>query len=497
LSKLRALLALLAIVGTSFVGCSSPAATRNVILFVGDGLGPAQTAYGSSYARDVEGRRLNIDRLMELGNTGYVFLQTYDSVVMDSAASASQMATGITARSETLAVEPEGYRLQTILEWAEERGLSTGLVTTTRLTHATPAAFATHQISRYVDEQDIANDMISEPEIEVLLGGGARAFVPRGKRVSEVLAGIPPVLDGDSRRKDDRNLVEEAEANGYTVARDRESLDKAVAHPEKVLGLFSASHLPYVLDRTNENLSGVPSLDEMTEAALAILGTNEEGFFLLVEGGRIDHAGHDNDAGTMLHEILEFDEAVGVGMRYQSLHPETLIVVTADHATGGFSFTYSLRPEPWEITLANGETYNSRWNYPGKKELEILGRQKMSFERILGRVDSDPDRLIEEVERATGLRMTREEAEQVLLRNDEGHAETRDFREFYVDYDSSPMCLLGRALARHTSVVWSTGGHTSDPVFAFGAGPGAEKLCGMYPNTHLFHVMKEALGGTK
>jgi alkaline phosphatase len=231
----------------------------------------------------------------------------------------------------------------------------------------------------------------------------------------------------------------------------------------------------------------------MTEAALSVLGRNEKGFFLVVEGGRIDHAAHDNDAGTMLHEILELDEAVGVGMRYQGQHPETLIIVTADHGTGGFSLTYSLRSEPLELTLASGETYKSYWYYPGKKELEILGRQKASFGRILDRADMDADRLVEEVERATGLTMTRDEAEQALIRNEEGSAETLDFREFYVDYDSSPMCLVGRALARHTSAVWSTGGHTSDPVFTFGIGPGAEKLRGIYPDTHIYDVMKSAL----
>jgi alkaline phosphatase len=289
-------------------------------------------------------------------------------------------------------------------------------------------------------------------------------------------------------------LVEEVRDGGYAIAGDRSSLEKAVEESEAVLGLFSSSHLPYVVDRRNEGLSDVPGLDEMTEAALTVLDKHEEGFFLVVEGGRIDHAGHDNDAGTMLQEILEFDEAVGVGMRYQSLHPETLVIVTADHATGGFSLTYSLRSEPLEMSLPNGDVYRSSWYYPGTEELKILGRQKASFERILDRADMDVDRLIEEVERGTGLLLTREEARQVLIRNDEGHAETHDFREFYADYASSPMCLVGRALARQTSVVWSTGGHTSDPVLTFGIGPGAEKLQGVYPNTHIYSVMREALG---
>jgi alkaline phosphatase len=477
----------------SFIGCTAPAAPRRVILVVADGMGPAQAALGLSYAGEVEERRLNLEGLMARGRTGYTLLSTDDSVVVDSAASASQMATGVTVLSESLSVEPRGERMETILEWAEEQGLATGLVTNTRLSHATPAAFAVHHVSRYVSEEDIANELVSGSEVEVMLGGGARAFVPQGTRVADALPGISPELDGLSNRTDDRNLVEEARENGYAIASDRSSLKRAVRGSGAVLGLFSSSHFPYVVDRRNEGWDGVPGLDEMTEAALEVLEKSEEGFFLMVEGGRIDHAGHHNDAGTMLQEILDLDEAVGVAMRFQSRHPETLLIVTADHATGGFSLTYSLPPEPLERSLASGDAYQQRWYYPGTEELRILGRQKASFERILDRAGMDVERLIDEVEQGTGLLLTRDEASGVLVRNDEGHAKTHDFRKFYADPADSPMCLLGRALARQTSVVWSTGGHTSELVLTFGTGPGAEKLRGIYPDTHIYSVMREAL----
>jgi len=320
------------------------------------------------------------------------------------------MATGEPTQSEMLSVDAEGHPRETLLERAERRGMATGLVSNTRLTHATPAAFATHQISRYVDEQDIAQDILSSNDIEVLLGGGARAFVPEGTRVRESLPGVPTELDGRSRRKDDVSLIDLAKRRGYAIVDDRDSLLGAKSKSTKVLGLFAESHLPYDIDRRRGAFEQVPTLDLLTETALEVLERGGKDFFVVVEGGRIDHAGHDNDAGTMLQEILAFDKALEVGMRFQSDHPETLIIVTADHATGGFTFTYSWRSEPLEVTLPSGDTYLRRWYYPGKAELEILRRQTASYEAILKRAGTEAERLIEEVERETGLVLTRAEA---------------------------------------------------------------------------------------
>jgi alkaline phosphatase len=442
----------------------------------------------------MEDRDLALTTLMKRGMTGYAVPMSHETIVIDSAASATQLATGITTRTEMLGMDPDGSAVETLLEWAEERGLATGLVTNTRLTHATPAAFATHMISRYEPESDIADAMLAGSKIEVLMGGGARAFIPKGVRVSEILEGVPHDLDGSSRRSDERNLVEEARSAGYAVASDRETLKEA-GRASKLLGLFAYSHLPYEVDRRNQRLDGVPSLKELTETALSVLRRNGEGFFLMVEGGRIDHAAHDNDAGTMLQEILAFDDAVDAGVRFQSEHPETLVIVTADHATGGFSWTYSLREETFELPLASGDVYRSRWYYPGKREMEMLAQQTASFESILKRSEMDVDRLIKEVEKGVGLALTREEAERVLARNEKGHAVPTDFAEFYADWESAAQAMLGRALARQTSVVWSTGGHTSDPLLTFGSGPGAEKLRGIYTGVHIHDVIKSALEG--
>jgi alkaline phosphatase len=466
---------------------------KNVILLIGDGFGPAQMALGMYYAQEVEGRELSLQGLMEKGMTGYTLNMSGESMVTDSAASGTQIATGIRTRNEMIGLDDQGRDSETILEWAEERGLVSGLVTNTRITHATPASFAAHVISRYSPEQDIADQVIGEHEVEVLLAGGARACVPQGSKVSDVLPAIPPELDGSSRRSDDRNLVAEARDRGYTIADDRASLKAGAAEASKLLGLFSASHFPYVVDREALTLDGVPRLQELTEAALAVLSRSSKGFFLMVEGGRIDHAAHDNDAGAMIHEILEFDRALEVALRFQASHPDTLILVTADHATGGFSFTSSARSQPFEQKLPSGKIYRPRWYTPEKGKLALLGRQTASYELILERAGDDPARVIQEVERDTGLVITMEEAQEVLARNAEGLPFIEGFSHLNTEEEDVTQCLLGRVLARQTSVVWSTGGHSTDPILTFGSGPGAEELRGVYPNTHIFEIMKKAL----
>ncbi len=175
--------------------CCSPASSppeqaRNVILFIGDGMGPAHLGLGVSYGLVMEERDLALTKLMKLGMTGYTLNLSHDTMVIDSAASATQMATGGFSRTEMLGMDPDGYPVETILEWAEGRDFATGLVTNTRLTHATPAAFVAHKISRYEPEPDIADAMLDGLEIEVLMGGGARAFIPKGTKVSETLKGV-------------------------------------------------------------------------------------------------------------------------------------------------------------------------------------------------------------------------------------------------------------------------------------------------------------------
>jgi alkaline phosphatase len=430
---------------------------------------------------------------MRDGNTGYAQPLSFEDIVIDSAAAATQLATGQAVRNDTLGLNPDGYPIETILEWAHARGLGTGLVTNMRVTSATPAAFAVHQGSRYDSEQVLMDDLLQEGDVDVLLGGGARAMVPAGSRVSEAFPGIPEKLDGDSIRDDDLNWVEELAGRGYVIVSDSSSLQAAASHATKLLGVFSASHFPYVIDRRQMNLSTVPSLAEMTSAAIDVLSRRDEGFFMLVEGGRIDSAGHANDAGIMLHEILNFDEAVGKALEFQRSHRDTLVIVTGDHSTGGFSFTDANFGPAAKLQLDSGIVYQPDILYPSRDQLEILFRQNASYSYILKQAGMDPEKLVELVLAHTGLKMTMDEAREALVRNEQGLAGTKYFRPYHSGRDDSATALLGRALSRHTYVVWSTGEHTSDPVPTFGRGPGAEKLRGIYLNTHIYSVMRETL----
>ena len=466
---------------------------RNVILFVGDGFGAAQMLLGIQYASLVENRALNIELLMRDGNTGYAQPLPFENIVIDSAASATHLATGQPARNDMLSMDPDGYPRETILEWAHKRGLGTGLVTNMRITHATPGAFAIHQSSRYNDEHVLMDDLLHERDVDVLLGGGARAIVPGGSMVSAALPGVPEALDGESNREDTVNRLEESVNRGYVIASDASSLREAASHATRLLGLFSASSMPYVIDRQNLRLPDVPTLDEMTGAALEVLSRRDEGFFMLVEGGNIDYTGHANDAGAMLHEILEFDEAIGRAVEFQQGHPDTLIIVTADHGTGGFTFTDGYFGPVPKLTLDSGVVCDPDWSYPTAEHLELLFRQSASYYYILEQADLDPERLIELVRTHTGLEMTLGEARLALARDANGLPGTDDFRRYRDGPDDAASALLARQLSRHSFVVWSTGEHTSGPVLTFGRGPGAEKLRGIYPNTHIYSVMRESL----
>ncbi len=466
---------------------------RNVILLVGDGFGAAQMSFGIQTANQVEKRQLNIESLMLDGNTGYAQPLPFNGIVIDSAAAATQLATGQAVRNDALGLSPDGYPIETILEWAHARGLGTGLVTNMRITHATPAAFAVHTGSRYDSEQLLMDDLLRERDVDVLLGGGGRALVPAGSMVSEALPGIPEDLDGESIRDDAINRVEELAGQGYAIASDAESLQAAASHATKLLGVFSASHLPYVIDRRHMNVSNVPTLAEMTSAALEVLSRRDAGFFMLVEGGRIDYGAHANDAGTMLHEIMDFDQAVGTALEFQRSHPDTLVIVTGDHGTGGFSFTDAHFGMDPDLLLDSGIVYQPGRRYPSTDHLEVLFRQNASFPYILQQADADPARLIELVLEHTGLEMTMDEASKALVRNEQGFAGSKESLPYHGGAEDSATALLGRVLSRQTFVVWSTGEHTSDPVPTFGRGPGAEHLRGIYPNTHIYSVMRETL----
>ncbi|MBN2365272.1 MAG: alkaline phosphatase, partial [Calditrichaeota bacterium] len=243
--------------------------------------------------------------------TGLMKVHSAGRLITDSAAGATAMATGHKTLNGMVGVLPDSTPVPTILEICRDQGLATGLVATSSITHATPACFASHIISRYKQEE-IAVQLLQN-KVDVLLGGGRKYF-------------LPEIMENGSR-SDNMNLVSEAQLAGYDYVES--SLDLNNSEQRKILGLFANEGFT--------NSDDEPALAEMTRKAIEVLSQNTQGFFLVVEGSQIDWAGHNNDLEWLEREMLAFDEAVTVANKFAIENDETLIVVTADHETGGLS----------------------------------------------------------------------------------------------------------------------------------------------------------------
>jgi alkaline phosphatase len=306
-------------------------------------------------------------------------------------------------------------------------------VTTTRVTHATPAAFYAKSSSRYAEEE-IALELLEQP-FEVVFGGGASYFLP--------------VAKGGARR-DERDLIAEAKQRGWKVSLRGEVLENPKR--ERWLALLAASHLGFRIDelrRPNEQRD--PSLAELTRIALEDLAARGRPFFLMVEGGRIDHAAHSFDAAALIHEVADFDAAVQVAQEFQKRQPSTLVLVTADHATGGLAINDFSRPEELKRRTAS-----------------------LSW-------------LVEQIRNSN--------AGVELLREHTGYHDFRDeligaVRSAEESYEAARH--LGNALSESDGFTWlprvnpkNTEGHTGEDVVLFAGGFGAARFSGVLDHTDI------------
>ncbi|HPS91214.1 MAG TPA: alkaline phosphatase [Methanothrix sp.] len=307
--------------------------TKNVILLIGDGMGfPQLTLARIEKSNENLSEYASVNLSMDgMEQTGYVSTNSANSFVTDSAPAATAMATGEKTNNGVLSEDKtaipkkrDGNNLTTILELAEKDGLSTGLITTTRITHATPAAFYAHVDNRD-NESEIASQLLKSGT-DVILGGGQQYFVGRNHTDPAGKMG---------GRDDDRDLLADFASQGYSLVFNRTGLEKLdAAKTGRILGLFSSSHMQYELDRISSE-DKQPSLSSMTRKAIEILSRNPKGFFLMVEGGRIDHAGHERNLSKISSDTLAFDEAVKSALDFASKKNDTLVIVTADHECGG------------------------------------------------------------------------------------------------------------------------------------------------------------------
>lgn len=285
-------------------GCSTQQSTadapRSVIFLIGDGMGLAHVS-GAITASE---QPLALERSQVIG---LIRTSSANAYVTDSAAAGTALSSGQKTNNGVIGQNPAGEAIPSMLAYAAAAGKSTGVVVTSSVTHATPASFFGHNKTRK-DSEGLAGDLLPA-KLDVAVGGGRKFF---------------------EQRKDGQNLTDQFRSEGYTVAY---TLEEVLAAPQgqPLLGLLAEDGLP----KMSEGRGAM--LPQATAQALELLGSNKEGFILMVEGSQIDWGGHRNDLDYALGELLDFDAAVKVAFDYADAHPGTLVVVTADHETGGLN----------------------------------------------------------------------------------------------------------------------------------------------------------------
>jgi len=271
---------------------------KNIILLIGDGMGVSEVYAGYTFNKG----HLNMQRF---GTAGFSI--TYStSYVTDSGAGGTALSSGYKTYNGAIGVDSTGKPVKTILEWAEDHGKATGLVSTSAITHATPASFISHQASRS-DYELIAADFLKTP-VDVFIGGGKDHF---------------------SKRKDSLDLTKTLESKGYKMVY---SIDELTAVQKAPVGaLMAAEHMPKFTEGRGD------LLPQAVDQALRLLSQDQDGFFLMVEGSQIDWGGHANDINYIVNEVADFDRAVGKALDFAEKDGHTLVIVTADHETGGLA----------------------------------------------------------------------------------------------------------------------------------------------------------------
>ncbi|MDJ0847354.1 MAG: alkaline phosphatase [Myxococcota bacterium] len=468
---------------------------RNVIIFLGDGMGlstvtAARILEGQLRGQPGEENLLHFERLPHVA-----LVKTYNTnqQTPDSAGTMTAIVTGSKTRAGVLSVDEsvargdaagaKEHRLRTLFEEAEARGLSTGLVSTARITHATPAALYAHspergweddshlsRDARRQDFPDIARQLIEFPEgdgIDVALGGGRAHFLPRGAQDPE-----HPSRQG--ARKDGRDLT--AEWSQRPRARyvwNRAALAAVdPAATDHLLGLFEPSHMAFELDR-GDDVAGEPSLAEMTVAALTILERNPAGFALMVEAGRIDHAHHLGNAHRALVDTIAFSDAVRAALERIDL-TKTLVLVTADH---GHVLTIAGYPRRGNPILGKVEGNDARGEPSGKLALDALGvpYTTLGYQNGPG---------------YTGERQGQPEGPHWVSRDrvrkqkgiTNGRPDLTDIDTFEADY------------LQEAAVPLQSETHSGEDVPVYAGGPGSHLIHGVQEQSYLYHAIVEALG---
>jgi alkaline phosphatase len=461
---------------------------RNVIFFIGDGMGVSTVTATRVLSVGVDGQLV----LDQFPHTALSRTYSADSITPDSAPTMTAMMTGVNTNQSVIGLdestEPSDFNSDgdgdapwTLLELAKRRGMKVGAVSTATITHATPAATYAH-INQRNNENDIAlqalptdatyNDRLGRG-IDVLMGGGRRFFVPNTVTDEEGARGA---------RTDGRNLRAEFQSAGYNYVWNTGGFNALTSLP--VLGLFESSHMEYEYDRPSD-LGGEPSLKDMTTKAINLLEgatrRRSNGYFLHVEAGRIDHGHHAGNAYRALTDTQELDEAIGAAAQMVDLR-DTLIIVSADHSHVFNIVGYPLRPLQ-ELPYAV-KSYDPGYENTGSAGHGILDLV-WDLNQSTGHVSETNDNngvpyTVLGYHNGPGYRG----ASRVDPRVD-------GFRGFAGIVPTGPS---HPAYFQEAAVPLGSETHAGEDVTIYAIGPGADLVDGTVKNTHIFHVMKRALG---
>ncbi len=431
---------------------------KNIIIMFADGAAPTQWEFGKYTARHLRNESFAVtDVVFREGTLGLLSTHALNSFVTDSAAGASSMSTGYKVNNYSIAMSPDGRRYPTLMQMAKERGKRIGIVTTATVYDASPAAFSINTPNRG-DSQAIV-DQYLKLEPDVLMGGGAQYFLP---------------ATAGGKRKDALDVIAAFAGKGWQVVRDTAALNANRA--ARLLGLFADDDMALELDR---DATRQPTTAEMTTAALkALAQNNANGFVLFVENENPDTAGHLNDAAALMRALWAFDKAVQVALEFQRASPDTLVIVAADHETGGLSPTYALRDLSSTSSKNRFDTDIAR--------LKMLEGITLSMAGMIEQLGAKP---------------VAEKLDALVAKHYPGFKLDADLREAILkrqplerNFSNVTASALARMVSRQTGVYWGTGGHTSEPVAIGAIGPGARLFHGYQDNTDFARHLHSLLG---
>lgn len=451
----------------AFAAAAAPApAPKRIILFIGDGMSVPQRMVAEEFSRKAGCGELAMNALPFHAMTR---TSSSSSLVTDSAAAATAIACGKKTKNSAVGLDPDGNRLESVAELARDRGKKVGIVTSVTINHATPAGFYAHRAHRSM-LYEIGLDLV-DSGFDLFMGGGLAGANSRTNLTCYA---------GD--------LYEKAAGKGYGVycgaegfaalKRDTAALGAAA---RRVWWRSGEDAMPFAIDAKPAD---GPRLDAITAFALDYLeaaADPDKGFFIMIEGGRIDWAGHSNDAAANLRDIIELDSAVKVALDFQSAHPDTLIVVTGDHETGGMSMGFAGTGYAFFIErLAAQKSSTDSFNKRFLAQKEALG-DKFTFEDFL------PDLL-----ESYGFTLLADGAEgsgddPMALSKDDLDSLRRHFKKGDIA-DKARRIMQDKA-----GVGWTSGAHTGLPALTTSSGPGAERFVGLIENTTIASLIKEML----